>query len=38
VHQWLDYLRYLKTNYPYLFSLAIRTNPFDEKASPVVGA
>jgi hypothetical protein len=36
VHQWLDYLRYLKVNYPYLFSLAIRTNPFDEKASPVV--
>lgn len=36
VHQWLDYLYYLKINYPYLFSLAIRTNPFDEKASPVV--
>ena len=36
VHQWLDHLHYLKTNYPYLFSLAIRTNPFDEKASPIV--
>jgi hypothetical protein len=36
VHQWLDYLHYLKTNYPYLFSLAIRTNPFDETATPVV--
>jgi voltage-gated potassium channel len=36
VHQWLDYLRYLQGNYPYLFSLPIRTNPFDEKASPVV--
>lgn len=36
VHQWLDYLHYLKSNYPYLFSLAIRTNPFDEKASAVV--
>lgn len=36
VHQWLDHLHYLKVNYPYLFSLAIRTNPFDEKASPVV--
>jgi hypothetical protein len=23
-------------NYPYLFSLAMRTNPFDRKASPVV--
>jgi hypothetical protein len=36
VHQWLDHLNYLKRDYPYLFSLAIRTNPFDEKASPVV--
>jgi len=36
VYQWLDYLNHLKTNYPYLFSLAIRTNPFDEKASPTV--
>jgi len=36
VHQWLDYLHYLKTSYPYLFSLALRTNPFDEKASPTV--
>jgi hypothetical protein len=36
VFQWLDYVHYLKTNYPYLFSLAIRTNPFDETASPVV--
>jgi hypothetical protein len=36
VHVWLDYLHYLKKNYPYLFSLAIRTNPFDEKASPIV--
>jgi hypothetical protein len=36
VYEWLDYLHYLKLNYPYLFSLAIRTNPFDEKASPIV--
>ena len=36
VHQWLDYMKYLKDNYPYLFSLAMRTNPFDETASPVV--
>lgn len=33
---WLDYMHYLKGNYPYLFSLAMRTNPFDEGASPVV--
>jgi len=36
VHQWLDYMRYLKEHYPYLFSLAMRTNPFDNEASPVV--
>ncbi|MBN2256124.1 MAG: two pore domain potassium channel family protein [Deltaproteobacteria bacterium] len=36
IHQWLDYMKYLKDNYPYLFSLAMRTNPFDRNASPVV--
>lgn len=36
VHQWLDYMRHLKDNFPYLFSLAMRTNPFDEEASPVL--
>ncbi|WP_301664112.1 hypothetical protein [Methanoculleus frigidifontis] len=37
VHQWLDYMQYLQKNYPYLFSLALRTNPFDETASAIVG-
>ena len=27
---WLEYMKHLKHNYPYLFSLAIRTNPFFE--------
>ncbi|GAI16525.1 unnamed protein product [marine sediment metagenome] len=36
VRQWLDYMRYLKDTYPYLFSLAVRTNPFDQNASPIV--
>jgi len=36
VHQWVDYMEYLKANYPYLFSLAMRTNPFDRQASPIV--
>ena len=36
IHEWLDYMNYLKKNYPYLFSLAIRTNPFDRNASVVV--
>jgi hypothetical protein len=31
--EWLDYMKHLKTNYPYLFSLAVRTNPFDTSAS-----
>ena len=35
-HQWLFYMAYLKSNYPYLFSLAIRMNPFDRNASPIV--
>ena len=34
--QWLEYMRYLKDNYPYLFSLAMRINPFDLNASPIV--
>ena len=36
VNEWLDYMKHLKTSYPYLFSLAMRTNPFDEKASAIV--
>ena len=34
--QWLDYMRHLSDNYPYLFSLAMRTNPFDLNASPII--
>ncbi len=36
VIQWLDYMNYLRTSYPYLYSLEMRTNPFDLNASPVV--
>jgi hypothetical protein len=36
VREWLDYMNYLKKNYPYLFSLAVRTNPFDRNASVVL--
>jgi hypothetical protein len=31
--EWLAYMKHLKKEYPYLFSLAVRTNPFDPKAS-----
>jgi len=27
---------HLKDHYPYLYSLAVRTNPLDEEASPIV--
>lgn len=36
VNEWLDYMRHLKNSYPYLFSLAMRLNPFDKEASPIV--
>jgi len=36
VGQWLKYLQHLKTHYPYLYSLAVRTNPFDPDATPIV--
>ena len=34
--QWLDYLLHLKVQYPYLFSLALRTNPYLENPSVVI--
>ncbi len=36
VFQWVEYMHHLKEKYPYLFSLAVRTNPFDTQASAVV--
>jgi hypothetical protein len=36
ITEWLDYQRHLKDNYPHLFSLAMRQNPFDETACPEV--
>jgi len=32
IQEWLQYMEHLMNNYPYLFSLAIRTNPFDPSA------
>ena len=34
--EWLAYLKHLKEDYPYLFSLVVRTNPFNDDASIVV--
>ena len=36
ISEWIAYMRHLQADYPYLFSLAIRTNPFDPDASPNV--
>lgn len=34
--EWLAYMQHLKHNYPYLYSLATRTNPMNPEANPVV--
>lgn len=36
VRVWVGYMRHLKDRYPYLYSLAMRTNPFDPDASVIV--
>jgi len=36
VSEWLSYMNYLKNNYPFLFSLAVRTNPFDRDSSVII--
>ncbi|KPA12420.1 membrane protein containing Ion transport 2 domain protein [Candidatus Magnetomorum sp. HK-1] len=33
---WIDYMWYIKDRYPFLFSLAVRQNPFDTEASVTV--
>lgn len=38
ISEWLSYMKHLKDDYPYLFSLAVRTNPFNPSASPVIQA
>jgi len=35
-HQWWSYMKHLKNQYPYLFSLAMRLNPFDRNATAIV--
>lgn len=34
--EWVCYMRHLKDRYPYLFSLAVRLNPFQPEVTPVV--
>jgi hypothetical protein len=35
VYQWIAYMGHLRKNYPYIFSLSIRTNPFNQKSEPI---
>jgi hypothetical protein len=34
--QWLEYVQHLRSNYPYLYSLVLRTHPLQDHPSPVV--
>jgi len=34
--QWLSHMEHLKTDYPYLFSLEVRKNPFSENNSVII--
>jgi len=36
VREWLVYLHHLRSHYPHIHSLHVRTNPFNPQASPVV--
>jgi hypothetical protein len=36
ISEWLAYMKHLRDDYPYLFSLASRMNPFNPNASPEV--
>ncbi len=36
VREWLSYMQHLRGHYPYMYSLSVRTNPFNPAASPVV--
>jgi hypothetical protein len=34
--EWLDYVQHLQSKYPFLFSLVLRTHPFQEHQSPTI--
>lgn len=36
ITEWVMYMKYLKTSYPYLWSLAVRKNPFVENQSVII--
>ena len=36
VREWLMYMQHLRGHYPYIYSLSVRTNPFNSAASPII--
>lgn len=36
ITEWIYYMKHLKTEYPYLFSLAVRKNPFSDQSQVVI--
>jgi hypothetical protein len=36
LNQWLQYMNHLRKEYPYLYSIAVRTNPFDPEAEVII--
>jgi len=36
IKEWLAYIKHLKNNYPYLYSLASRMNPFEDNPSAII--
>jgi hypothetical protein len=36
VQQWISYMQHLQGDYPYIFSLSVRTSPFNPNASAIV--
>jgi hypothetical protein len=36
LREWLFYMKHLKSNYPFLYSLAVRMNPMDPDAGPEI--
>lgn len=38
VLEWLDYMKHLKSKYPYLYSLSVRTNPFNPNSKAEISS
>lgn len=36
IKEWISYMQYLKTSYPYLYSLALRQNPFNKNPKIII--